>query len=69
MKKYFIEKEDVGKFYKKIKCGCCGAIETISFSSCLGQVLPCDVGKMMLKNGDIWQVENQSQFEKRIKKE
>jgi hypothetical protein len=66
MKRYFIQKDDVGKSYKKINCPCCNSVEVIYFSSCLGNVLPCDVGKMMVKYGDIWQVENQEQFEKRI---
>ena len=32
----------------------------------LGIVLECDVGKRCYKVGDIWQVENQEQFEKRV---
>jgi hypothetical protein len=69
MKKYFIKESDVGKFSTVIKCACCESKEVIVFSGCLGRVLKCDVGKMMVKNGDVWQVENESQFNKRIGKQ
>lgn len=68
MRKYIIQKSDVGKYSAILKCACCESKEVIVFSGCLGRVLSCDVGKIMVKNGDVWQVENQSQFEKRIGK-
>ena len=68
MKKYFIKESDVGKYNTILKCESCESKEVILFSGCLGRVLKCDVGKMMVKNGDVWKVENQSQFENRIGK-
>ena len=61
-----------GIFIHKVKCEHCGHIENEYPFEPLGVVQLIDVGKMCrkVKNGDEsnWYVENQEQFEERMKK-
>ena len=69
MKEYIVKKEDIGKGANspvKTTCGCCHTTTTSYPFEPLGRVLPQDVGKMCVKRGNLWYVENDSQFEKRI---
>lgn len=65
---YYIQQKDLNKFNTVIQCPCCNSKEVINFSDVLGKVLPCDIGKKMVKHEKgFWQVENDGQFQKRIK--
>ena len=64
---YTIQKKDVGKGWGSIQCEQCGKREHIDFHNVLGKVMSQDVGKIMVKCGNSWQVENEEQFVKRLK--
>ena len=64
---YEIKKEDIGKHRIVLKCNDCGKIkEDIYITDLMGNILPCDIGKRIYKVGEIYQVENQEQLEKRL---
>ena len=68
-RQYTIKWDDVGKSAADVHvslCQCCGA-ETLEFVfESLGIVQARDVGKRCYKVGDVWQVENEEQFWKRL---
>ena len=66
---YEIKKDDIGKRRIVLKCNCCNKIKNdIDIYNFMGYILPCDIGKRIYKNGNIYQVENQEQLNKRINK-
>lgn len=67
-KVYYIQEKDLNKYNTILKCSCCDNKEVIDFGNVMGKILACDIGKKMVKTGDIWQVENQEQFNNRINK-
>ncbi len=67
MKTYTIQKDDVGKFQKVIKCHCCDQTTVIYFNDVLGTIQQGDVGKKMKRVDGIWYVGNDQQFKIRTK--
>jgi hypothetical protein len=55
---YIVQKSDIGKG---------GSIMHRGMFEPLGIVQKRDVGKMLVLNGDVWQVENEQQFKQRTK--
>jgi len=49
-------------------CGRTGDIEFIPVKDTMGKILPGDVGKIMQKSGEVWQVENDAQMAARLKR-
>jgi hypothetical protein len=63
---YEIKKEDIGKQRIILKCNLCGKIDhDIYINNLMGNILLCDIGKRIYKVGEIYQVENSEQLEKR----
>ena len=66
---YTIQAEDVGVGFRYLKCEGCGRnAEFLDFRGVLGRVMPQDIGKLMVKRGEVWQVENDEQFSARVNK-
>lgn len=66
---YEIKKEDIGKHRIVLKCNDCGNLKAdIGITDLMGKILDIDVGKRIFKVGDIYQVENQEQLNKRLNK-
>ncbi len=66
---YEIKKDDIRKRRIVLKCnGCNNMKDDIDIFNFMGYILPCDIGKRIYKNKNIYQVENQEQLTKRINK-
>jgi len=62
---YTVQSEDVGRRSLKITmCPECGNSRIINYPG--GVVLVHDIGKYIYEENDVFQVENQEQFERRI---
>ncbi len=59
-----IHPDDIGKRFIKIAAG-----DTISVTNLMGHIASYDVGKKIVKTGEIFQVENTEQLNERIKNE
>lgn len=71
MNTYIVKKEDIRKkIIKLTNCNCCGSKgEIINLINICGPIQKHDIGKMMKKIDNIWYIENQKQFERRMKNE
>lgn len=65
-----ITREDIDKAFIKLPgCNSCGHNHSpIQVSSVIGRIISIDVGKRIYRVGDIYQVENQEQFDRRLGK-
>lgn len=66
---YIVQAVDVGKTRKVLQCEACGARLPGNVFEPLGRVLEKDVGKKCRLVKGNWFVENQEQFEARLKRE
>lgn len=68
---YTIKKSDINKRVINVKCEYCNKIQYyIDIHNFMGYIMPCDIGKRIYHIKDnIFQVENQEQLNKRLKRE